>query len=156
MRPQISISPLGPGLDHGNGLLRGTRPSECRDPNYAGPLFDRLTPWADQLTVLGSITTSCPVSHFLGGLAAVLGRYNEADTYFAQSEAFSDRVGAKFFATRTDLLWGRMLAERRTPGDTERARELLTRAQSAAAVNGYGNVERRGSWALQLLDDNQR
>ena len=81
----------------------------------------------------------------LGGLATVLGRYDEADAYFAQSAAFSDRVGAKFFAARTDLLWGRMLAERRAPGDTEKARELLTKAQSAAAAHGYGNVERRAS-----------
>ena len=124
---------------------------ECRDPTYAGPLFDRLAPWADQLAITGSVAAQGPVSHYLGGLATVLGRYDEADTYFAQSEAFSDRVGARFFAARTELLWGRMLAERRAPGDTERARELLTRAQSAAAANGYGNVERRASSALQLL-----
>lgn len=43
-----------------------------------------------------------PVSHYLGGLATVLGRYDEADAYFAQAAAFSDRVGAKFFAAGTD------------------------------------------------------
>jgi hypothetical protein len=93
-----------------------------------------------------------PVSHYLGGLAAVLGRYDEADAYFAQSAAFSDRVSAKFFAARTDLSWGRMLAERRTPGDTQNARYLLTRAHTAAVAYGYGNVERRAAAALQLLD----
>ena len=126
---------------------------ECRDPKYAGPLFDRLAPWADQLAITGSVAAQGPVSHYLGGLATVVGRYDQAEIYFAQSEAFSDRVGAKFFAARTDLLWGRMLAERRAPGDTDKARELLTRAQSAAAANGYGNVERRASSALQLLDE---
>ena len=45
-----------------------------------------------------------------------------------------------------------MLAERRVPGDVEKARELLARAHSIAEANGYGNVERRAASALQLLD----
>ena len=63
----------------------------CRDPKYAGPLFDRLAPWADQLPTTG-ITADGPVSHYLGGLATVLGRYDEADAYFAQAAAFNDRA----------------------------------------------------------------
>ena len=123
---------------------------ECRDPKYAEPLFDRLVPWASHLPATGA-SAQGPVSHYLGGLATVLGRYDEADAYFAQAAASSDR-GAKFFAARTDLLWGRMLAERRAPGDTENARKLLTKAHSAAKAYGYGNVERRAASALQLLD----
>jgi tetratricopeptide (TPR) repeat protein len=124
---------------------------ECRDLKYARPLFDQLAPWADQLSCTGS-TAEGPVSHYLGGLATVLGRYEEADAYFAQSAAFSERVGAKFFAARTDFLWGRMLAERRNPGDIGKARDLLTKAHTTAVTNGYGTVERRTSAALQLLD----
>ena len=125
---------------------------DCRDSKYAGPLFDRLAPWADQLSTTGIAAALGPVSHYLGGLATVLGRYDEADAYFAQSAATSDRIGVKFFAARKDLLWGRMLAERRSAGDAERARELLTRAHVVAAANGYGNVERHAVTALQLLD----
>jgi hypothetical protein len=58
----------------------------------------------------------------------------------------------KFYAARTDLLWGRMLAERQVSGDTEKARDLLTKAHTVAVANGYGNVERRAAAALQLLD----
>jgi tetratricopeptide (TPR) repeat protein len=115
---------------------------ECRDPQYAGPLFDRLSPWADQWSTVGS-TAEGPVSHFLAGLSAVLGRYDQADAYFAQSAAVTDRVCAKFFAARTDLLWGQMLAERQAQGDIEKARDLLSKARTFAAANGYGNVERR-------------
>jgi hypothetical protein len=93
-----------------------------------------------------------PISHYLGGLATVLGRFDEADAYFAQSAAMCDRIGMKFYAARNDLWWGRMLAERRPPDDAARARELLTKAHTAAAANGYGNVERRAVTALQLLD----
>ena len=61
----------------------------------------------------------------------------------------SKRIGAKFFAARTDLSWGRVLAERRAPGDTEKARELLIKAHSTAAANGYGSVERRAAAGLE-------
>ena len=57
---------------------------ECRDPEYAAPLFDRLEPWAGQLPATGASALG-PVSHYLGGLAAVLGRYDEADAYFAEA-----------------------------------------------------------------------
>jgi class 3 adenylate cyclase/tetratricopeptide (TPR) repeat protein len=125
---------------------------ECRNPRYAAPLFDRLAPWTDQLSTAGGVTTQGPVSHYLGGLATVLGRYDEAGSYFTQAAAFSDRVGAKFFAARTDLSWGKMLAQRRAPGDCEKARELLTKAHTTATAHGYANVQRRAAEALQRLD----
>ena len=91
------------------------------------------------------------MSHYLGGLAGVLGRYDEADSYFSQSAAMSERLGATFFAARTDLWWGKMLGERDDPGDTERAHELLTKARTLAAANGYADVERRATEALEHL-----
>ena len=123
---------------------------ECRDPKYAAPLFDRLVPWADQLPCDG-VAVGAPVSHHLGGLATVLGHYDEADAYFRRAAAMNDRMGAKFFAARTSLLWGRMLVERQAPGDIRKARELLTRAHTTAAANGYGVVERRAAAALERL-----
>jgi hypothetical protein len=60
-------------------------------------------------------------------------------------------VGAKFFAARTNLSWGRMLADRQAPGDIEKARDLLTKAQSLSSANGYRKVERRAADALQGL-----
>ena len=125
---------------------------ECRDSKYAEPLFDRLVPWVDQWSTAGGASTQGPVSYFLGGLATALGRYAEADISFAQAAASSNRAGAKFFAARTDLMWGRMLAERQAPGDTENARKLLNKAHSAAKAFGYGNVERRAGATLALLD----
>ena len=122
----------------------------CRDRTYAGPLFDRLAPWADQLC-LTPVTAMGPVSQYLGGLAGVLGRYDEADNYFAQASRFNARVGAECFAAQTNLLWGKMLAKRQAPGDAEKARDLLNKAHTVAAANGYGNVERRSAAALQHL-----
>ena len=124
---------------------------ECRDPQYAQPLLDRLAPWADQWCSSG-LNSQGSVSHYLGGLAAVLGRYDEADAYYARAAALSNRMGAKFYAASTDLSWGKLLAERQAPGDTDKAQELLTKAHSAAATHGYANVERRAAEALQHLD----
>jgi class 3 adenylate cyclase/tetratricopeptide (TPR) repeat protein len=121
------------------------------EPEYAEPLLDRLAPWAEQLAGTGA-SNSGPVCTYLGGLATVLGRYDDADKYFAQSASMSDRMAAKFFLARTNLWWGKMLAERQGVGDTERARELLTEAHRAGAANGYGNVQRRAAEALQLLN----
>jgi tetratricopeptide (TPR) repeat protein len=125
---------------------------ECRAPEYAAPLLDRMTPWADQLCTSNGGSAEGPMSHYLGGLATVLGRYDEADAYFSHAAAFNDRVGAKFFGARTNLWWGRMLAERAASGDVEKARDLLERARTAAAEHGYANVERRAAAALENLD----
>ena len=123
---------------------------ECRDPKYAEPMLERLSPWSGRLAS-DAVTSMGPVDQFLGGLATVIGRYDEANAYFAQCSSFCDRVGAKFFAARTDLSWGRMLTERQAPGDIEKARDLLTKAHTGAATYGYGTVERRSADALLLL-----
>jgi hypothetical protein len=120
------------------------------DPNFAGPLFDHLAPWAAQWCTTG-ITGQGPVSHYVGGLAAVLGRFEEADAYFAQSAAMCDRAGARFFAARTQLLWGQMLTRRAAPGDAVKAHDLLTAAHTVAVEQGYGTVARRAAAALQSL-----
>jgi class 3 adenylate cyclase len=124
---------------------------ECRDPEFALPLFDRLVPWADEWSGTGGPTVEGPVSHTLGGLATLLGRYDEADAYFAHSAASSQRARAKFFAARSHLLWGRMFTARGAPVDIEKARNLLTKAHTAAVANGYRTVERRAATALQEL-----
>ena len=124
---------------------------QCGDRRYAGPLFDRLEPWADQLPATGG-SALAPVSYYLGGLATVLGRYDDAEAYFAQSSAFCARVGAKFFAARTDLSLGKLLAKRRTPGDARKARALFTSAYGMAVDLGYGGVARHAAEAIGTLD----
>ncbi len=96
------------------------------------------------------------MSHYLGDLATVLGRFDEADAYFAKAATVNDRMAARFFAARTDLKWGELLVERRAPGDTEKARQLLSMAHSLAATQGYGTVERRAMAGVQDLDSRLR
>ncbi len=124
---------------------------QCGDPRYAGPLFIRLEPWVDQLPATGG-SALAPVSYYLGGLATILGRYDDAEAYFAQSSSFCARVDAKFFAARTDLSWGQLLTKRGMPGDTQRAQQLLKSAHGVATDLGYGGVARRAAEALGGLD----
>ncbi len=123
---------------------------ECRDPRLAEPLFAQLRPWADQLSY-NDVTTEGPVSHYLGGLATVLGRFDEAHAYFADSAALCERIGASCFGARTDLNWARMLLERGKPGDLDRACRLLHRAHTTAADYGYGTTLRRSAKVLEQL-----
>jgi DNA-binding SARP family transcriptional activator len=123
---------------------------ECHDPRFAGPLFAQLRPWAGHLSY-SDLTTEGPVSHYLGGLATVLGRFEEADGYFAASATFCERVGAKCFGARTELNWARMLLERAGPGDCEHARMLLHKAHAISVQNGYGTTVRRAALALERL-----
>ena len=123
---------------------------ECGDPRYAGPLFERLEPWADQLPATGG-SALAPVSYYLGGLSTVLGRFDDAESYFSHCGALCARMGAKFFAVRTDLALGRLLAARCRPGDVAKARDLFTSTHATAARLGYGAVERRAGEALRTL-----
>ena len=120
------------------------------DPDFAGPLLEQLAPYADQLAT-SAITNASPVSCLLGGLATVVGRYEQADAYFSQAAATNDRLKAKSFTARTNLWWGMMHAKRKAHGDTDRARHLLTHAHTVAAANGYAHIERLATEALAQL-----
>lgn len=123
---------------------------ECGHPAIAARLFELLAPWHAQLPSTGASALP-PVSHYLGGLAGVLGRFDEADAFFSQSAAMSERMGAKFFAARTDLWWGILLTRRNRPGDIEAAAGHLTKSQRVARALGYGNVDRRATKALETI-----
>ena len=125
---------------------------ECNDRRHAAPLFEQLEPWSAQLPATGGSALS-PVSHYLGGLTTVLGDFDRAECYFEQSADVCRKMGATFFAARTNLLWGRMLVSRGLPGDDDRGRRLLTEAHEVARSRSYGGVERRAAAALSGKTD---
>ncbi|MGO8871887.1 MAG: ATP-binding protein [Acidimicrobiales bacterium] len=122
---------------------------DAREP--AQKLYDMLSPCHEQLPFIGTLGFF-PVALSLGGLAAILGRFDKAEAHFAEATELSIRGRMKFFAARTHLDHGRMLAVRRGPGDADKARDLLTKARTGAEEHGYGSVGRRAVEALQLLD----
>lgn len=124
---------------------------QCRAPQFAEPLLQNLAPWSAQVSTIGGVTADGPVCHFLGGLATVLERFDDADRYFTQSSAMCRRMGARYFGARTDLSWADLLARRGKAGDLEQTRALLGRALDAATVHGYGTVERRAVKSRERL-----
>ena len=122
----------------------------CDDHHAAAALYERLVPYADQIPTKGSVPYP-PIDHYLGKLATLLRRYEQADHHFTRAAAFADRAGAAYLAAEIDLAWGQMFLQRRQAGDEQRARARLDSARSAATAGGYADVERRATEALQRL-----
>ena len=120
---------------------------ELRLRNHAETLFGMLAPFDDQVPHNGLIPQE-PVAMFLGGLATVIGRHDEAESYFEHAAELNDRGEMTFAEAQTNLLCGRMLRTRSGPGDADRARELLEQAKSIAAERGYAMVERKAKAEL--------
>jgi class 3 adenylate cyclase/tetratricopeptide (TPR) repeat protein len=115
---------------------------DLNDHSSARILHDLLRPYPTAFGILAAVTTGC-TAHFLGKLAATLGRHGEAEKHFECALATHARSEAPLLLARTQLENARMLLSRRSPGDTQRARELLGQALATARELGLLNVERR-------------
>jgi tetratricopeptide (TPR) repeat protein len=115
---------------------------ECALPQHAEPMLEQMRPWARRFSYFDG-TAAGPVSHALGGLATVLGRFDEAEAHFRASIEQSRTMGAKFAAARTHHWWGRMLVQRGLAGDATAAASHLREALDLSEANGYRNVARR-------------
>ena len=109
-----------------------------------------LAPYHDQVPYQGVIGQE-PVALCLGGLASVLGRYDEAERYFAEATELNTRGGLRYAEAHTQLLWGCMLSARALPGDSDRARPRLEKARATGASKGYASIELRAVAALSTL-----
>jgi tetratricopeptide (TPR) repeat protein len=113
-------------------------------------LIELLLPFRDQVPH-NAVVPQSPVATYLGGLATVDGRYEEAESYFEQAAELNTRGEMRFAEAQTNTYWGRMLRARNGPGDTDRARILLEQVRESAAARGYAMVERRASTELSKL-----
>ncbi len=115
---------------------------QARGP--AGLFLEQLVPYRTQFPFIGASALD-PFAFYLGGLAAVLGRYEEAETYFREATEINGRAGRMFCQAHTDLVWGRMLARRGAqPGDLDASPgDCVQRAHAIAAAQGYGGIERK-------------
>ena len=93
-------------------------------------------------------TSEGPISRYLGGLATVMGQYEEADAHFSTAAVSCQSAGARFYGARNELWWGAMLLQRGANGDDERALELFRSAHQTAVEAGYPDLIRRATQAL--------
>ena len=116
----------------------------------AAVLLDRLAPYSELFSNVAGITTGC-TAHFLGLLESTLGRIDAAVSHFSAAAARYEHVGAPAQLGRTLVAWARALLSRRSPGDVEQARTLLTAAVTTAREFGFVAVERRAAPLLQQI-----
>lgn len=104
----------------------------------AGRVYELLLPFAGRVGLAGRDVVVCfgAVSRYLGILADLLGRFEDAERHFEEGLRGNERIGARPFVGFTQHEHARMLLRRRSPGDRERALQLLTRAVATAGALG--------------------
>jgi tetratricopeptide (TPR) repeat protein len=129
-------------------LSRATAMVEARDA--AEDLYGLLLPHRDEMAMAQGGWIG-PVTHDLGLLAAVLGRYDEAEEHFADAERFQERALTPASLVHTRLAWGRMLLRRGQADDASRARALLEAAKTGARQVNIPVIEARIDQLLAQL-----
>ena len=117
------------------------------DAARAESLYALLEPYADQVVYTG-ISAWGDVDHALGRLATAAGRHDDAALHLGRSIARYTAIGAPIWLARATLDQGSLLLAREGPGDRERARDLLQRAQAEARRLGAAGIERRAAVLL--------
>ncbi|HEX5096861.1 MAG TPA: AAA family ATPase [Acidimicrobiia bacterium] len=114
--------------------------ARLEDREQAAPLLALLEPYADLVAATPSLCMFSAPS-CAGALAALLGRDEDADRYFARAIEITARLRAPFLLATAQLEWARALT-RRGLGATEQAATLVAAALAAAREHGYAEIER--------------
>jgi class 3 adenylate cyclase len=120
-----------------------------RDRERAHEIYGRLLPHAKRNVVVANAAVNGSVERSLGQLAAVLGRYAEAERHFDAAIDFDRRLGARPLQARVQVDFARMLLERDAAGDRPRALRLANEALEIAQTLGMKLVTER-ALALKL------
>jgi DNA-binding SARP family transcriptional activator len=100
------------------------------DLDSAETLYRSLVPWAELNTVDHPEGFRGSVSRYLGMLAAMFERWDDAAAHFDEALAMNERMGALPWLAHTERDYGRMLLAGGGAGARRRARELLDRADA--------------------------
>lgn len=103
-------------------------------------LYGSLLPYVEEISFPTGVC-----ARFLGLLAGVLERFEEADAHFRLAHVVGERLGAPVWAAQSRLDHGRMLLARDDPDDHERARELLEAARDAFQAMGVDVYAQRAA-----------
>jgi hypothetical protein len=108
--------------------------SALDDAARAEQLYDLLLPFRQRFVVI-SFGFACmgSVAHFLGQLATVTTRWEEAERHFDAALEMETRMGARPALARTAHQYARMLLAQDRSGDRRRALELLAQAAETAS-----------------------
>jgi class 3 adenylate cyclase/tetratricopeptide (TPR) repeat protein len=114
------------------------------DVPRAAILHEVLLPFAERNVVIASGVFCCgALSRYLGALATVMGRWDEAAKHFEDAMAMNARMEAWPWLAHTRHQYANMLLARRQPGDTENAAVMLEAALTTARELGMRALEER-------------
>jgi tetratricopeptide (TPR) repeat protein len=114
------------------------------DSDRAALLYEELLPYAASNVVVGmAVTCLGSVSRFLGKLAALLGRVDDAASHFERALEANRALKAPVLVAHTQLDYAAAL------GPGERAAELIDDASRLAAASELPAISRR---VAQLRD----
>ena len=107
--------------------------SATGDREAAGALYAALAPYRGRLVIQGGANAAAgPVSHYLGLLATVLGRWDEAAELLSEAADLAGQIGALPSLAHARAGLADALASRAGPGDIEAAEEQRRHARSVA------------------------
>jgi class 3 adenylate cyclase/tetratricopeptide (TPR) repeat protein len=110
------------------------------DDVHAPALLTLLEPHTNQIETAAA-TTFFSTSTCAGMLAALLGRADEADSYFSEAIQLVTAFRFPFLLASAQFEWARCLLDR-TPPDSERAEQLLVEAIVTSRTYGFAGIER--------------
>ena len=107
--------------------------SATGDREAAGALYAALAPYRGRLVIQGGVNAAAgPVSHYLGLLATVLGRWDEAAELLSEAADLAGQIGALPSLAHARAGLADALASRAGPDDIEAAEEQRRHARSVA------------------------
>jgi class 3 adenylate cyclase len=121
----------------------------ARDERRGELLYELLLQFADRNAVSYTQQPFGPVALRLAGLAAMLGRWDDAEQHFEAALECCRLLGARAIGARVVYEFGAALLERGRPSDKARAAVLLDESRSVAGELGItGSLERIDALAV--------
>jgi DNA-binding CsgD family transcriptional regulator/tetratricopeptide (TPR) repeat protein len=145
IRPVMSFLPAMAGLSQAIAALG--------DTEQAAVAYKALLPYAPYNVAAGAGLAGLygSVSHYLGMLAATLGRWTDAAQHFEEAMAFESRMGAPPFVAATRVVYADMLMRRGHDADLRLARQLLDAAIATSRELGMKPWEARAAKLVSAL-----
>ncbi len=125
--------------------------ANTRESSAARVLLDRVSPFVTDLVSPSPVLVDGVVARSLARCATLLGDYDRAEAWFAIAHGTHERLRAPYWTALGQLGHAELCLARRTDGDLERARELVTTAATTAAEYGCAGLTRRATGLLEAL-----
>jgi DNA-binding SARP family transcriptional activator/tetratricopeptide (TPR) repeat protein len=113
------------------------------DTQRATTLYGLLLPYADRVALSYPDVSTGSASRYLGVLAAMIGRPDDAESHFEDALAMNSRIGARPWVANTQYDYARTLLDRDAPGDAGRAEELIESCLRTCKELGMPALEAR-------------